>query len=148
MDGLIFHNIARFADAQTQIRMIKAIRELSFAGARLCHAGAKRCYYSAPNQQKIRLPIKFTMDNRYNVYFFENNIKFTIYLKYWQYHLQPITMSSRIYAEYIKNAGMNIIVVDKANGEGDAEEVCLKYDSSCNVLRTKYDIIIGIGEKI
>ena len=88
------------------------------------------------------------MDNRYNVYFFENNIKFTIYVKYWQYHLQPITMSSRIYAEYIKNAGMNIIVDNDAKGERSAEEVCLKYDSSCNVLRTKYNVIVGIGEKI
>jgi len=155
MDGLIFHNIARFADIKTwqsralaQIRMIKAIRELSFASSRLCNAGAKRCYYISPNVQKIRLPIKFTMDNRYNVYFFENNIKFTIYVKYWQYHLQPITMSSRIYAEYIKNAGMNIIVDNDAKGERSAEEVCLKYDSSCNVLRTKYNVIVGIGEKI
>jgi hypothetical protein len=139
MDGLIFHNIARLADAKTQARMIKTIRELSYAGAR-------RCYYSAPNQQKIRLPIKFTMDNRYNVYFFENNMKFTIYGKYWQYHPQPITMSSIIYAEYIKNGGMNIIIVGEAN-----KEVCLKYDTSKlshDVLRTKYDAIVGIGEKI
>jgi hypothetical protein len=142
MDGLIFHNIARLADAKTQARMIKSIREMSFAGSR-------RCYYGAANQQKIRLPIKFTMDNRYNVYFFENNIKFTIYATYWQYHPQPITMSSTIYAEYIKNGGLNIIIVGEAN-----KEVCLKYDTSkvshiiCNVIRTKYDIIVGIGEKI
>ena len=141
MDGLIFHNIARLADAKVQIRMIKSIREMSFTGS-------KRCYYSAANQQKIRLPIKFTMDNRYNVYFFENNMKFTIYSSYWHYH-PPITMSSIIYAEYIKNGGMNIIIVGEAKGE-----VCLKYDTSkvnsniCNVLRTKYDAIVGIGEKI
>jgi hypothetical protein len=147
MDGLIFHNIARLADAKTQARMIKSIREMSFAGSR-------RCYYGAANQQKIRLPIKFTMDNRYNVYFFENNIKFTIYATYWQYHPQPITMSSIIYAEYIKNGGLNIIVKGEANGEaiGEAKgEVCLKYDTSKlsrDVLRTKYDAIVGIGEKI
>lgn len=129
MDGLIFHNIFRFADIKAQVRMIKTIRELSYAGATI--------------PQTFRLPIKFTMDNRSNVYFFENNIKFTIYGKYWQYHPQPITMSSRIYAEYIKNGGMNIIV------EGDdVEEVCLKYDTYRNVLRTKYDSIVGIGEKI
>ena len=144
MDGLIFHNIFRFADIKTQVRMIKTIRELS----------------GATIPQTFRLPIKFTMDNRYNVYFFENNMKFTIYGKYWQYHPQPITMSSRIYAEYIKNGGLNIIVEEgeagkagKASEAGEAS-VCLNLDTKkrwtneCHVLRTKYDIIVGIAEKI
>lgn len=144
MDGLIFHNIARLADAKTQVLMIKTIRELSYAGTR-------RCYYCATIPQTFRLPIKFTMDNRYNVYFFENNMKFTIYGKYWQYHPQPITMSSRIYAEYIKNGGMNIIVEDGVAGEAS---VCLnldtkkRWDHEFHVLRTKYNVIVGIAEKI
>jgi hypothetical protein len=88
-------------------------------------------------QDIIRVPVKFTLSGG-NVDFIEDNMHFTIFLKYKIYHFTDITTNTRIFVEYKRKKIMNLIIKQE-----HFKDIVLQCTSD-NCIRTKFNAVIGV----